>query len=327
MEDVVTESPPPSRFFQEDLDNFAAPPPPLPQPLLLLDPKLGPDHIRPTLLIVALSAPSLAILHRIPHKILIGTLILPETPLAGNSLEPCPRDRSCYIYAVDHRPSAAVLVAVQFPVAAERARAVAKSLLGAIQAERVLIFDSIGSQNYRGRLAVDETLAFKLATVEERSGGQPLVQGVDYLPSGSVMDGLGAAVIAECQMRRAKGTLVATWPANGRSTVVPIIRSLLQGLSIDVGWGLMRLRSIDCMVSLYTLLEDGSGSMLQVLLITYNRIQYPLYVSSRESSIILGPPRKAFANASKIKMDTTRKLQEAREQTSSSALDEVGMQE
>lgn len=82
---------------------------------------------------------------------------------------------------------------------------------------------------------MDETLAFKLATVEERSGGQPLVQGVDYLPSGSVMDGLGAAVIAECQMRRAKGTLVATWPANCRSTVVPIIRSLLQGLSIDVG--------------------------------------------------------------------------------------------
>ncbi|CAL9199565.1 uncharacterized protein LOC135596041 [Musa acuminata AAA Group] len=235
MEDVVTESPPPSRFFQEDLDNFAAPPPPLPPPLLLLDPKLGPDHICPPLLIVALSAPSLAILHRIPHKILIGTLILPETSLAGNSLEPCPRDRSCYIYAVDHRPASAVLVAVQFPVAAERARAVAKSLLGAIQAERVLIFGSIGSQNYRGRLAVDETLVFKLETVEERSGGQPLVQGVDYLPSGSVMDGLGAAVIAECQMRRAKGTLVATWPANGRSTVVPIIRSLLQGLSIDVG--------------------------------------------------------------------------------------------
>ncbi|URE42302.1 hypothetical protein MUK42_24978 [Musa troglodytarum] len=234
MEDVVTESPPPSRFFQEDLDNFAAPPPPLPPPPLLLDPKLGPDHIRPP----SSSSPSpplLAILHRFPHKILIGTLILPETPLAGISLEPSPRDRSCYIYAVDHRPAATVLVAVQFPVAAERARAVAKSLLGAIQAERVLIFDSIGSQNYRGRLAVDETLAFKLETVEERSGGQPLVRGVDYLPSGSVMDGLGAAVIAECQMRRAKGTLVATWPANGRSTVVPIIRSLLQGLSIDVG--------------------------------------------------------------------------------------------
>lgn len=58
------------------------------------------------------------------------------------------------------------------------------------------------------------------------------MRGLDYLPSGSVVDGLGAAIIAECQMRRIKGTLVATWPANGRSTVLPIIRSLLKDLGI-----------------------------------------------------------------------------------------------
>ncbi|WOL08278.1 hypothetical protein Cni_G17031 [Canna indica] len=233
MEDVLTESPPPSRFFQEDLDNFAAPPPPLPPPILVLHPNPSPDHLRPTLLLVALSAPSLAVLHRIPHKTLIGTLILPEIPLAGNSLEPSPRDRSCYIYAVA-RPAPAVLVAVQCPVASERARAVAKSLLGGIQAEKVLILDSIRSQNFRGRLAVDETLVFKLETVEERRYGQRLVEGVDYLPSGSMMDGLGAAILGECQMRKAKGTLMATWPDNGRPIVVPIIRSLLQRLNFDM---------------------------------------------------------------------------------------------
>lgn len=226
MEDLLTETPPPSRFFQEDLDNFASPPPPLPPPLLLLNPNSSSDHLRPPLLIIALSAPSLAVLHQIPHKVLIGALILPEISLAGNSLEPSPRDRSCYIYAGESR----VLVSVQFPVAAERAPAVAKSLLGGIQAERVLILDSIRSQNYRGRLSADETLAFKLETVEERNAEQHLVRGLDYLPSGSVMDGLGAAIIAECQMRRARGTLVATWPASARSAVMAIVGSLLKDL-------------------------------------------------------------------------------------------------
>ncbi|KAG6531534.1 hypothetical protein ZIOFF_005348 [Zingiber officinale] len=90
---------------------------------------------------------------------------MPETSLAGNSLEPSPRDQSCYIYAGENL----VLVAVQFPLAAARTRAVAKLLLGGIQAKRVLILGSIRSQNYRGRLDVDETLAFKLETVEERN--------------------------------------------------------------------------------------------------------------------------------------------------------------
>lgn len=40
MEDVLTETPPPSRFFQEDLDNFAA----LPPPLLLLNLNFSLDH-------------------------------------------------------------------------------------------------------------------------------------------------------------------------------------------------------------------------------------------------------------------------------------------
>ncbi|XP_042415899.1 uncharacterized protein LOC122005060 [Zingiber officinale] len=230
MEDVLTETPPPSRFFREDLDNFASPPPSLPPPLLLLNPNSSSDHLRPPLLIIALSSPSLAVLHRIPHKVLIGALILPEIPLAGNSLEPSARDRSCYVYAGESQ----VLVSVQLPVAAERARAVAKSLLGGIQAERVLILDSIRSQNYRERLAVDETLAFKLETVEERNAEQHLVRGLDYFPSGSVMDGLGAAIIAECQMRRAKGTLVATWPASARSAEMTMFGSLLKDLGFPM---------------------------------------------------------------------------------------------
>ncbi|KAG1335186.1 Fatty acid desaturase (Delta-4 desaturase) [Cocos nucifera] len=238
MEDVLTDISPPSRFFQEDLDNFATPSPPLPSPFLLLNPNPNPNLLRPSLLVIAISAPSISLLHRIPNKSLIGTLILPEIPLSGNCLAPSARDRSCNIYAVDGPASSrpAVLVSVQYPVPAERSRAVAKSLLGEIRAETVLILDSIRSQNYRETLAVDEALAFKLETSEQRRGGDPaVVRGVEHLPSGSVMDGLGAAILGECQMRRAKGTLLATWPDNGRPPVAPLLRSLLQDLGFEVG--------------------------------------------------------------------------------------------
>nr|VDC60459.1 unnamed protein product [Brassica rapa] len=40
MEDVLTENTPPSRFCQEDLNNFVSPSQPLPSPLIIFsDPK------------------------------------------------------------------------------------------------------------------------------------------------------------------------------------------------------------------------------------------------------------------------------------------------
>nr|CAD1843280.1 unnamed protein product [Ananas comosus var. bracteatus] len=241
MEDVLTETPPPSRFFPEDLDNFATPPPHLPSPFLLLNPNPNPNTnsplLNPSLLLIAISAPSLFLLHRTAPKTLVGNLFLPEIPLSGNAaLAPSPRDRSCNLYAVD-RPgsSPAVLAAVQYPVAPERSRAVAKSLLGGVGAERVLILDAIRSENYRGRLAVDEALVFKLETAEQRRSGDPVVRGVEFLPSGSVMDGLGAAILAECQVRRVKATLLATWPESGPTSVVQTLSRLFRELGLDVG--------------------------------------------------------------------------------------------
>ncbi|XP_072999848.1 uncharacterized protein [Typha latifolia] len=233
MEDVLTETPPPSRFFQEDLDNFFTPSPPLPSPFLLLNPNLNPNT-NPSLLVIAISAPSLSLLHLIPSKTLIGTLILPEIPLSGNSLAPSPGDKSCNLYAVDRSPAPTVLAAVQFPVAAERSCAVARTLLGGIHADRVVILDSIRSLNYRGKLAVDETLVFKLETSKQRSSGDPVLKEVEYLPSGSVMDGLGAAILAECQMRKVKGTMLATWPENRGLPVTTILRSVFRDLGFDV---------------------------------------------------------------------------------------------
>lgn len=232
MEDVITEIPPPSRFFQEDLNNFILPSPSLPLPFLVLcNPK--PDKpLRPSLLIVALSSPSLYIFHHLSPKTLIGSLILPEIPLSGISVEPSLGDKTCNIYSLNNGDT--LLVSVQHAVSAERSHLVARLLIGEdIVPERVLILGSIQSQNFRGKLSPDETYAFKLETLAERKGlgggdvGSSLLRGLDYFPSGSMIDGLAAALLSRCQLKNIKGALCVSWPEIG-SSVVALIRSLLQ---------------------------------------------------------------------------------------------------
>ncbi|KAJ3694623.1 hypothetical protein LUZ60_010103 [Juncus effusus] len=228
MQDPLTEVAPPSRFFDEDLDIFAAPPPSLAAPLpSLAAPLLLPNPRLYDLLIVAISPASSSLLSRLPSKTLIGSLSLPEIPDSGKS-----SSKSFHLYSVEKHESIC-LASVRYTVSPERSRAVAKCLLEGVKAEKVLILDSLKSQNYRGRIHVDETLAFKLETVKQReSVEKKIINGIDYLPSGSVMDGLGAAILTECQMRGLKGTLLAHWPENGGFEV---FKKVFEDLGFDVG--------------------------------------------------------------------------------------------
>ncbi|KAJ4710646.1 Fatty acid desaturase (Delta-4 desaturase) [Melia azedarach] len=228
MEDVLTEIPPPSRFFQEDLNNFTPPSPPLPSPFLLLSNPKPDVPLHPSLLIVAISSPSLFVFHHISSKTLIGSLIIPEIPFSGNSIEPSLGDKSCNIYAISDADNGVLLASVQCPVVAERSHIVAKLLIGEqIIPERVLILDSIQNRNFRGKLSPDETYALKLETSSERRGGSSLLKDVDYFPSGSMVDGLPAALLSRCQLKNIKGTLCVSWPEHGNSAV-SLIKSLVQ---------------------------------------------------------------------------------------------------
>ncbi|KAL5997603.1 hypothetical protein ACLOJK_008533 [Asimina triloba] len=264
MEDVLTEQPPPSRFFVEDLNNFTPPPPPLPPPLLLFSSQNPDPHLRrPSLLIIAISHPSLALFHHLPPKTLIGTLILPELPHSGNSLRPSLRDRSCHLYALDRSPST-LLAAVQYSVAAERSHAVARSLLAEIRPENVLVLDSVQSRNFRGKLPIDDTFAYKLETSNQRAG-DPIVRDLEYFPSGSVIDGLGAAVLARCQIEKLKGTLCVSWPESGNS-VVALLRCLLMGVLPDLEFGsnvgVDSFRAVRNDSELYTMLKQVSKGLV-----------------------------------------------------------------
>lgn len=249
MEDVITELPPPSRFFLEDLNNFSPPAPPRPSPLLIFS---NPNP-NPNLLLIAISPVSLSLFHSLNRKTLIGTLILPEISLAGNSLFPSLRDRSCHIYSLPNSPSV-VLVSVQLPVSPDRSHAVAKSLIEALQPQKVLIFDSIHRSNFRGKLSPDDTVSFKLETSKQRAEA-PVIASLDYFPSGSVIDGLAAAILARCQIAKIKGTLCVSWPDSGNS-VFSFLKSLMKDVlpdcdfSIDVGLDRIRDARVDS--ELYT---------------------------------------------------------------------------
>lgn len=234
MDDVLTEIPPPSRFSQEDLNNFIPHAPPLPSPFLIF-PKPKPNGpLQASLLIVALSSPSLYIFHHSRAKSLIGSLVIPETPFSGISYEPSLSDKSCNIYTLDDSDSSILLLSVQTSVAPERSHAIAKMLVGEqIVPQRVLILSSVQSQNFRGRLSADEPFALKLETSRERkgsvsdSGDSSLLKGLEYFPSGSMIDGLAAALLARCEMRNIKGTLCVSWPEFD-SSVVSLLKSILR---------------------------------------------------------------------------------------------------
>lgn len=226
MEDVLTEIPPPSRFFLEDLNNFSQPPTLLPSPFLLFTTPNSNKPLRPSLLVIALSSPSLHFFHHVSSKTLIGALILPEIPVSGNSIEPSMKDKSCNIFALDHADKSIIIASMQYPVAADRSHAVAQLLIGEqIIPERLLILDSVQGRNFRGRLSADDAFALKLETSSER-GGSPLLQGLNYFPTGSVVDGLAAALLGRCQMKNIRGTLCVSWPDFG-GPVSKLIKSLL----------------------------------------------------------------------------------------------------
>lgn len=137
-----------------------------------------------------------------------------------------------------------MVVLFQFPVTSDRARAVAKLLVGEkIVPERVLILDAIQRCNFHGRLSPDEAIAFKLeTTMERKQESSSLVKGLDYYPSGSMVDGLAAALLGQCELKKIKGSLCVLWPDLG-VPIMSLVKSLLikdvlngANCSIDKGY-------------------------------------------------------------------------------------------
>ncbi|KAG0535906.1 hypothetical protein BDA96_03G018200 [Sorghum bicolor] len=240
MEDVITDVPPPSRFSPDDLDNFAAPPA-QPTPILVVSPNPSPPT--PRLLIVFISPTSLALLASPPP--LHASLLLPDLPLHPHSHAPI----RVYLH-----PSGALLAAAHGAVPAHRARAAAKALVSRLQPEEVLVLDAVRSGSYRGRLAADEPVEGKLETRAARArGGVGAARAVAALaPPGSVVDGLGAAVLAECEIRGKAASMVVTWPAGARPAEFVVTRRVAEEIGVDTGKAAARVSGRPELDALYT---------------------------------------------------------------------------
>jgi hypothetical protein len=224
MEDVITEAAPPSRLLEEDLNNFTQPSPPLPSPFLLFPHTLT-QPLKPNLLIIAIASPSLSLFHNfLTPQTLTASLILPELPLSN------PNNHTLDIHSLS---SNILIAAVRTPVPDTRAYSVAEILLtdDKICPESVIILDSIQPMNHRGMLSSDEAVAFKLESFAERkkADGEKLLDGLEYYPSGSVVDGFGAAILGRCQILKIRAGLCVSWPQFD-SSVVFLLKDLLRGL-------------------------------------------------------------------------------------------------
>ncbi|CAL1396194.1 unnamed protein product [Linum trigynum] len=72
--------------------------------------------LRPSLLIIAISPPSLYLFDNLCTKTFIGSLILPEIPFSGNSIEPTPADKCCNIYELNGAANLTLLVSLKCPM-------------------------------------------------------------------------------------------------------------------------------------------------------------------------------------------------------------------
>ncbi|CAL0315283.1 unnamed protein product [Lupinus luteus] len=230
MEDVITEAAPPSRFLDEDLNNFTLPSPFLPSPFFLFSHSHS-HSLKPTTLILSLSLP-------FPSIPPIASLILPELPFSTASLRPSPPSAAVTLHSLSPHT---LFASVNSPISPDRAHAVARVLIGdRIVPDSVLILDSIRPRNYRGRLSSDEAVAFKLENLAERKRGkgEKMLEGLEYYPSGSVVDGLAAAVLARCQVLGIRAGLCVSWPqfdASVSSLLKGVLRNgALHGLDLDL---------------------------------------------------------------------------------------------
>ncbi|OIW04686.1 hypothetical protein TanjilG_00122 [Lupinus angustifolius] len=232
MEDVITEAAPPSRFLDEDLNNFTLPSPFLPSPFFLFSHSQSQSQsLKPTTFIISLTFPS-------PSIPPIASLILPEIPFSTASLHPSPPSAAVTLHSLSPHT---LFASVNSPISPDRAHAVARVLIGdRIVPDSVLILDSIRPRNYRGRLSSDEAVAFRLESLAERKRGkgEKMLEGLEYYPSGSVVDGLAAAVLARCQVLGIRAGLCVSWPqfdASVSALLKGVLRNgALRGLDLDL---------------------------------------------------------------------------------------------
>ncbi|KAJ7562051.1 hypothetical protein O6H91_03G053200 [Diphasiastrum complanatum] len=246
MEDPLTDLPPPSRFDPQDLFAFSpSSTEHLPAPFLVWTPYAH-RHLQQNgkiashILLLGLCGIGRHLLHHLPNKTLLGSLILPGVSLANNHIGLSLQDRACYLYFVEGEPSV-VLAIVQYEVPAERSFSWVKALFQAIESERVVVTAGLQTHHFRGRLSPDDPVLFQLTTDAQRSEDKENQPIAPYFPSGSLVDGLAAALLTHCQLRGIKGRLLILWP-DAESSFLPLLANIFSAIVKEQGGQMLEFR-------------------------------------------------------------------------------------
>eukprot|EP00798_Chlamydomonas_sp_ICE-L_P014292 gene14292-20269_t len=177
------------------------------------EPPLRHSHRRTLNMVVATTKPSCSLLNNALRgkKQLIGSLVLPEVPMKGNSIEPSLQDRTCLIYSCGEDQGGLMMVVCQYEVAPDRAALMTKALFGRVHPQQVLVLGSLSSERYFGEGdASQETLMYVLSTAAAREAREKLGQKLPmpFLPTGNMVGGLSASILSYCQVRSIKADLV-----------------------------------------------------------------------------------------------------------------------
>lgn len=155
--------------------------------------------LRPEVLLVACSRSACALLGAaFPGAQPLGSLVLPDISMEGNTALPSLRDNTCFLHACG--PSGrATWVACQVDVPAERAGAWVRGLFAAAQPKRTLILGSMSAESYRGE--EDPSQSCLLHYLQTSAVASTAVTPAPLLPTGNVVSGTVAALLGYCEPR------------------------------------------------------------------------------------------------------------------------------
>lgn len=166
------------------------------------------------LIVVTSKASCSIVMSCFPDRSPLGTIVLPEVAMKGNAVQSSLTDKSCALFACGEHGQIILCICL-YDLKKERCSALASSLYEiGLPIQQVLVVGSMASDELRGALA-DEAdpsegpLLFLLSTLQarEKREGQP-EPTLPFLPSGSIVGGLPAAIVSAAQARGLPADLI-----------------------------------------------------------------------------------------------------------------------
>lgn len=179
-----------------------------------------------------------------PDRRPLGSIVLPEVPMKGNSIQATSlTNRTCSLFACGENGEIVLCVCL-YDVQEKRANSFASSLYSTgLPLKQVLVIASLASDELRGAPMMDldpsdGPLLFLLSTqaarAEREDGGASSRVQIPILLSGTVVGGLPAAILSGSQARGISADLIVhveMVPSLAPLAVRPLAASILQILS------------------------------------------------------------------------------------------------